>query len=104
MYQGSLRRGDSLTNTRTGKKVKVSRLVQMHADKMEVSALGLSGMLFNCVCVCVCVCVCGQEITEAHSGDICALFGIECASGDTFVSTNATQYTMVGVNTVQSIQ
>ena len=37
VYQGSLHRGDTLINTRTQKKVKVSRLVQMHADNMEVS-------------------------------------------------------------------
>ena len=36
VYQGSLHRGDILINTRTQKKVKVSRLVQMHADNMEV--------------------------------------------------------------------
>lgn len=36
MYQGSLQRGSNLINTRTQKKVKVSRLVQMHSDKMEV--------------------------------------------------------------------
>ena len=51
MYQGSLGRGDTITNTRTGKKVKVSRLVQMHADKMEVC---VSGRCKLCVCVCVC--------------------------------------------------
>lgn len=51
----------------------------------------------GCVCVCVCV-VNHQDIAEAHSGDICALFGVECASGDTFVSTDAIQYTMVGVS------
>jgi elongation factor G len=73
MYQGSLSRGDTLTNTRTGKKVKVSRLVQMHADKME-------------------------DISEAHAGDICALFGVECASGDTFVSSDAVRYTMESIH------
>lgn len=61
VYQGTLRKGDYLVNTRTRKKVKVPRLVRMHSNEME-------------------------EITESQSGDICAMFGLECASGDTFVS------------------
>ena len=36
VYQGLLTRGDNIVNTRTGKKVKVSRLVRMHSDQMEV--------------------------------------------------------------------
>ena len=58
-YQGTLKKGSTIINTRTGKKVKVGRLVRMHADQME-------------------------EIEEAGSGDIIALFGVDCASGDTF--------------------
>lgn len=61
IYQGSLRKGDELVNTRSGQKIKVGRLVRMHADNMA-------------------------EIQEAGSGDIVALFGVECASGDTFCS------------------
>lgn len=37
VYQGELRRGAVLVNARTGKKVKVPRLVRMHSDEMEVS-------------------------------------------------------------------
>jgi elongation factor G len=59
IYQGSLRKGDELTNTRTRKKVRVGRLVRMHADEME-------------------------EISDAGSGDIVALFGVDCYSGDSF--------------------
>ena len=58
-YQGEIKKGDTIVNTRTGKKVKVGRLVRMHADEME-------------------------EIEEAGAGDIVALFGVDCASGDTF--------------------
>ncbi len=58
-YQGTMKKGDTIINTRTGKKVKIGRLVRMHANEME-------------------------EIEEAGSGDIVALFGIDCASGDTF--------------------
>ncbi|MFN3197960.1 MAG: elongation factor G [Bradymonadia bacterium] len=63
LYQGTLKKGDFITNTRTGKKVKVGRLVRMHSDDME-------------------------DIEDTGSGDICALFGIDCASGDTFTDGN----------------
>jgi elongation factor G len=59
VYQGALRRDDTIVNTRTGKKHKVGRLVRMHADEME-------------------------EIQNAGAGDIVAMFGIDCNSGDTF--------------------
>lgn len=58
-YQGVLKKGETIFNTRTGKKVKVGRLVRMHANEME-------------------------EIEEAGAGDIVGLFGVDCASGDTF--------------------
>jgi len=61
VYQGSMAKGDTITNIRTGRKVKVGRLVRMHADQME-------------------------EITEIPAGYIGALFGIDCASGDTFAA------------------
>ena len=60
-YQGELKKGDTVYNSRTGKKVKVGRLVRMHSDEME-------------------------EIDECGSGDIVALFGVDCASGDTFTT------------------
>jgi len=59
IYQGAIKKGDELVNTRSRKKFKVGRLVRMHAASME-------------------------DINEGQSGDIVALFGIECASGDTF--------------------
>ena len=59
VYQGSLRKGLNVFNARTNKKVKVPRIVRMHSNEME-------------------------EVQEVGAGEICAVFGIECASGDTF--------------------
>ena len=61
VYQGKLAKGDTVINVRTGKKIKIGRLVRMHADQME-------------------------DIPELPAGFIGAMFGIDCASGDTFVS------------------
>lgn len=60
IYQGTVRKGGELFNTRSRKRFKVGRLIRMHANHMA-------------------------DITEAPAGDIVALFGIDCASGDTFV-------------------
>jgi elongation factor G len=61
VYQGKLAKGDTVINVRTGRKIKVGRLVRMHSNQME-------------------------DIPELPAGFIGALFGVECASGDTFVS------------------
>jgi elongation factor G len=61
VYQGTLAKGDAIVNVRTGKRIKVGRVVQMHADQME-------------------------DIEVMPAGYIGALFGINCASGDTFVA------------------
>jgi len=61
IYQGSLKKGDELFNTRSRQRFKVGRVVRMHADHME-------------------------DIEGAESGDIVALFGVDCASGDTICS------------------
>ena len=60
-YQGKLSKGDTVFNSRTGKKVKIGRLCRMHSDEME-------------------------DIDFCGSGDIVALFGVDCASCDTFSS------------------
>ncbi|KAI0074899.1 elongation factor G mitochondrial [Panus rudis PR-1116 ss-1] len=59
VYQGSMRKGQFIYHARTGKKVKVPRLVRMHSNEME-------------------------DIEEIGPGEICAIFGVDCASGDTF--------------------
>jgi elongation factor G len=61
IYQGTLSKGDTLIQTRTGKRIKVGRVVRMHADKME-------------------------DVPTSGAGDIVGLFGIDCHTGDTFVS------------------
>ena len=59
VYQGTLRKGDVIHNTRRGDRVKVGRLVRMHSDEME-------------------------DIESASAGALVALFGVDCRSGDTF--------------------
>ncbi|CAL1701831.1 unnamed protein product [Somion occarium] len=65
VYQGSMRKGQFIYHARTGKKVKVPRLVRMHSNEME-------------------------DIDEIGPGEICAIFGVECASGDTFTDGSTT--------------
>ncbi|XP_011214703.1 elongation factor G, mitochondrial [Bactrocera dorsalis] len=60
-YQGKLQKGDNIFNARTNKKVRVARLVRLHSNNME-------------------------DVNEVYAGDIFALFGVDCASGDTFTT------------------
>lgn len=71
IYQGSLNKGDTIYNCVNQKKHKVGRLVQMHSDEMH-------------------------EIEESDAGSIVALFGIDCASGDTFTD-GTVNYTMTSM-------
>ncbi len=62
VYQGCLRKAEYIHNTRSGKRVRVQRLVRLHADQMEVSRVCCSSVQCFCsqesvVCVCVCVLV-----------------------------------------------
>lgn len=100
-YQGCLRKGDTLYNARTLKKVrqflkqnfvyfsterllcvfsqtKVARLVRLHADQME-------------------------DVEDVYAGDIFALFGVDCASGDTFVKDKQLKLTMVGITSLVKV-
>lgn len=69
VYQGSIRKGMNVFNSRNDKRVKVPRIVRMHSNEME-------------------------EVSEIGAGEICAVFGIDCASGDTFTD-GTLGYTMV---------
>jgi len=64
IYQGKLSKGETVTNTRTGRKVRIGRLVRMHADQRE-------------------------DLDSAGAGDIVAAVGLDCASGDTFCGQGA---------------
>ncbi|MEH2039110.1 elongation factor G [Nostoc sp.] len=61
IYSGTLKPGDTVYNSRTEQRVQIGRLVRMHANKRE-------------------------EVQVAVAGDIVALLGVDCASGDTFCS------------------
>lgn len=157
VYQGCLKKGEYIYNTRTGKKVRVQRLVRLHADQMEVRSSQLHlkavrGHIFpSAVCSAnirwhvgmirflfwnrtnVHIISCNreavslsvlklwikkatlkhsvknvttsfadslplslfQDVDEVYAGDICALFGIDCASGDTFTSKTSANLSMV---------
>ncbi|KAF5318960.1 hypothetical protein D9611_013699 [Ephemerocybe angulata] len=71
VYQGTLKKSMQIWNVRTGKKVKVPRLVKMHSNEME-------------------------EVDAIGPGEICAMFGVECSSGDTFTD-GTTQYSMTNM-------
>ncbi|MCC6360733.1 MAG: elongation factor G, partial [Phycisphaerales bacterium] len=59
IYQGTLRKGATLTNTRERRDKRIGRLVRMHANDRS-------------------------DIDEAGPGDIVAMIGVDCATGDTF--------------------
>jgi elongation factor G len=61
IYQGTLNKGDTLLNTRTKKRVRIGRIVRMNSNDRE-------------------------NIDSASAGDIIAMIGVDCASGDTFVA------------------
>ncbi len=69
VYQGTLKKSNIIFNARTDKKVKVPRLVRMHSNEME-------------------------DIESIGPGEICAIFGVECSSGDTFTD-GSTSFSMV---------
>src|SRR5207245_4732157 len=71
------RKGDCIGNMRDQKKVKVPRLVRMHADEMH-------------------------DIEAASAGDIIAMFGVDCASGDTFTDGDV-KYTMTSMHVPDAV-
>jgi len=77
VYQGTLRKGDFIHNIAKGSKVKVPRLVRMHSNDME-------------------------DIQECGSGEIVAMFGIECSTGDTFTD-GKVKYAMTSMHVPDAV-
>lgn len=71
IYQGSIKKGMNVFNLTSSKKAKIPRLVRMHANEME-------------------------DVDYAGAGDVVAVFGIECASMDTFTD-GSLKYSMVSM-------
>jgi elongation factor G len=77
VYQGTMKKGEFIVNTTNGKKLKVPRLVKMNSDDM-------------------------QDVEVAYAGDIVALFGVDCASGDTFTDGNI-NYAMTSMHVPDAV-
>jgi len=61
IYQGKFVKGESYYNQRTGRRERFGRIVRMHADERE-------------------------ETDSACAGEIVAVLGLDCTSGDTYAS------------------
>ena len=59
IYQGTLQKGTFYYNSRQKKRARISRILRVHADQKE-------------------------DIDAAKAGDIVAVMGLECATGDTY--------------------
>jgi elongation factor G len=77
IYQGRIAKGMTILNCRAQRKTKVGRLVKLYADEVE-------------------------EIEDGGAGDIVALFGVDCASGDTF-SDGAVRHCMRSIHVPEPV-
>ncbi len=77
VYQGTMKKGEFIFNTTNDKKLKVPRLVKMNSDEM-------------------------QDVDVAYAGDIVALFGVDCASGDTFTD-GKVNYAMTSMHVPEAV-
>lgn len=77
IYQGTINKGDVIINTRNGQKTKIPRIIRMHANETE-------------------------EIKQAGAGEIVAVFGIDCVSGDTFTN-GVVNYSMTSMHVPDTV-
>jgi len=77
VYQGCVKKGDTLINSRDHKKVKIGRLIRMHSNQTE-------------------------DVDAVPAGHIGAMFGVDCASGDTFVSPDI-NYSMIAMHVMDPV-
>ena len=77
VYQGCINKGDTLIKSRDGRKFKAGRLIRMHSSQME-------------------------DVEAIPAGHIGAMFGIDCASGDTFVSPTI-NYSLIAMHIMEPV-
>ncbi|RAW42156.1 Elongation factor [Phytophthora cactorum] len=78
VYAGTLKRGGFIYNMSDMKRIKVPRLVKMHSNEME-------------------------EVEEVSAGEVVAMFGVECASMDTFSDTNQGKFTLTSLHVPEPV-
>lgn len=78
VYSGTLKKGTFIYNMNSDKRIKVPRLVKMHSNEM-------------------------QDVDEASAGEVVAMFGVECASMDTFCSENVSRYSMTSLHVPEPV-
>jgi elongation factor G len=77
IYQGKMVRGERYINSRTRKPSRFSRILRMHADER-------------------------QDMNSASAGDIVAVVGVDCISGDTFCADDI-NYTMESMHVMDPV-
>ncbi len=77
IYQGTMRKGEFYTNTRQRKRTRISRILRVHADQRE-------------------------DIDAASAGDIVAVMGVDCATGDTYCS-EGTNYSLESIYAAEPV-
>ena len=77
VYQGRLRKNTTIFNTRSHRGMRIGRMVRMHANERE-------------------------DVAEAGPGDIVAVIGVQCASGDTFCD-DKLNYSLENIHTPKPV-